>query len=146
MDPETAYRTALDKRHELQTAARDIGVSEEYISELVDCFYNRIRLDPDLGPIFERVVKGNWGPHLEKMKLFWNSVALRSGLYIGKPVQVHQAITGVEPSHFATWLRLFEETLRETAPTPEAVDYFMTYARNMAGRLQQVMFPREEAS
>jgi hemoglobin len=121
-------------------------VSEEYVSQLVDRFYERIRLDPDLGPIFERVVQGNWGPHLEKMKLFWNSVALRSGLYIGKPVQVHRKVTGVDPSHFATWLSLFEETLRDTAPNPEVVGYFMVYARNMAARLQHVMFIEDARS
>ena len=57
-------------------------------------------------------------------------------------MQVHRVLKGVEPDHFVTWLRLFEETLKDTAPNSEVVDYFMTYARNMASRLQQVMFDK----
>lgn len=140
MDSTEAYSAALDKRRELQQAAIDIGVSEEYVSLLVDTFYGKVREHPELGPVFNNVIQDRWPEHLGKMKLFWSTIALRTGRYQGNPMRVHQALTEAEPGHFATWLRLFEETLRETAPTEEAVDYFMQYAYTMAARLQRAMF------
>ena len=37
------------------------------IKELVDLFYEKVRMDPLIGPIFEEKIKGNWDKHLEKM-------------------------------------------------------------------------------
>jgi hypothetical protein len=42
-------------------------VSEDNIRRLVDAFYRRVRLDPDLGPVFARAIPGDWQPHLNKM-------------------------------------------------------------------------------
>jgi hemoglobin len=76
------------------------------------------------------------------MKAFWASVALNSGTYCGRPVPVHQRLTGVSPEHFAHWLALFEATLAETAPGAAAVEYFMLRARRIAVSLQMAMFER----
>ena len=69
-------------------------VSEEGIGLLVDHFYAKVRVDPVLGPIFERVVRGKWGPHLETMRNFWSSVMLTSGRYKGAPVPAHLRVKG----------------------------------------------------
>ncbi|MBW8303635.1 MAG: group III truncated hemoglobin, partial [Brevundimonas sp.] len=56
----------------------ETGIDEAMIARLVDGFYDRVRADPLLGPVFaERI--SDWGPHLEQMRLFWSSVALMSG-------------------------------------------------------------------
>jgi hemoglobin len=85
-------------------------VSEEKIGLLVDHFYAKVRVDPVLGPIFERVVRGEWGAHLETMRNFWSSVMLTSGRYKGAPVPAHLRVKGIEPQMFDRWLRLFGET------------------------------------
>ena len=72
-------------------------ISEDGIALLVDHFYAKVRVDPVLGPIFERVVRGEWGPHLETMRDFWSSVMLTSGRYKGAPVPAHLRIKGIEP-------------------------------------------------
>jgi hemoglobin len=74
------------------------------------------------------------------MKSFWASVALNAGTYSGQPVPAHKKLSQVEQSHFQTWLALFRQTLQDTAPAPEAVDYFMERANRIAESLQLAMF------
>ncbi len=131
---------ALETRKGLQDHARSIGVSEEYVSLLVDTFYNKVRTHHELGKVFDDVIQDRWPVHLAKMKSFWGSIALRTGGYKGNPMMTHAALTEAKNGHFAIWLRLFEETLNETAPTPEVVQYFMGYANTMAARLSKAMF------
>ncbi|MEO1250432.1 MAG: group III truncated hemoglobin, partial [Pseudomonadota bacterium] len=109
-------------------------------SILVDTFYSRIRDDAVLGPIFEDVIGGEWEPHLAKMKLFWASVALGDTAYDGRPVPKHKALTAVQEPHFEIWLGLFEQTLIDTAPKPEAVPYLLEPARRIAASLKLAMF------
>ncbi len=136
----TVTRSAEERRKEIQSNAALMGIDELYISELVETFYQRVRADPDLGPIFDHVIGDNWDPHLARMKNFWASVALNAGLYSGKPVPKHQQLSNVTPKHFETWLSLFHQTLKDTAPTPGAVLYFMERAERIANSLQLAMF------
>lgn len=131
-------------REQVQCEALKIGIDEDYISVLVDTFYNRIRSHEALGPIFADAIGSNWEPHLEKMKQFWSSVARNTGHYSGKPVPAHQKLTQVQQQHFAIWLDLFRQTLADTAPTPQAADYFMERAQRIARSLQMAMFDLPE--
>lgn len=82
----------------------------ESIRRLVDGFYRRVRNDPDLGPIFERVVgqgAGGWPPHLDKMVAFWSAVLLGQPGYGGNPRHAHRQVAEIQPRHFARWLFLF---------------------------------------
>ena len=45
-------------------------ISEDGIRRLVDAFYVKVRLDPELAPIFARAIPGDWQPHLTKMYAF----------------------------------------------------------------------------
>jgi hemoglobin len=66
------------------TAAKFNSVSEYGIRQLVDAFYTKVRLDPELAPIFARAIPGDWQPHLTKMYAFWSSVMLTTGRYKGQ--------------------------------------------------------------
>jgi hemoglobin len=132
------------RRAEIRAAAGAIGIDAPYLSVMVDTFYDRIRADARLGPVFEAAIGDNWGPHLARMKDFWASVALNAGTYSGKPVAVHRKVEGVERADFDRWLGLFRATLQDTAPTPEAVDYLMTRAERIAQSLSMAMFPRTD--
>jgi len=135
-----AVRSASERRAEIQRHANAIGIGEEYIALLVDEFYRRVRADDVLGPIFEDAIGDRWGHHMPRMKSFWASVALNAGTYSGQPVPVHKKLTHLEQSHFELWLKLFRETLEETASTPDAVAYFMERANRIAESLQLAMF------
>lgn len=129
-----------ERRAGIQEKAAAMGIDEAYISELVNTFYRRIREDRLLGPIFDEAIGDRWGHHLEKMKDFWASVALGAGRYSGEPIPAHKKLLEVRPRHFDLWLEMFEETLQDTAPTPEAAAYFMAHAVNIAKGLRIAMF------
>ncbi len=140
MNPLDAFNMAQQIRLGLQDEYRALGINEEYISTLVDQFYTKVRANQDLGPIFGSRIGDQWEPHLAKMKTFWGSVMLRTGAYGGKPMQVHVGVKEAKPEHFQTWIKLFNETLNETAPNERVVELFMERALQMSDRLQSVMF------
>lgn len=129
-----------ERRKAIQNNAASLGIDEAYVSILVDSFYSKIRIDADLGPIFNGAIGDKWDSHLPKMKQFWSSVTMNTGLYSGQPVPAHTKLSGVNKAHFERWLTLFEQTLIETAPSKDAIDYFMVRARRIAKSLQLAMF------
>ncbi|MES2835011.1 MAG: group III truncated hemoglobin [Pseudomonadota bacterium] len=112
---------------------RDTGIDEAMIEALVDAFYDKVRADPLLGPIFAARIR-DWAPHLEQMRLFWSSVALMSGAYHGRPMPKHLPLP-IDASHFDRWLALFEQTARAVCP-PAAADHFIERARRIALSLE----------
>jgi hemoglobin len=116
-------------------------IDELMIRDLVHTFYGRVRSDPILAPVFERVVAGNWDAHLARMCDFWSSVMLMSGRYNGNPMAAHLRLKEVKPAHFERWLALFVETAAHTCP-PEAASAFIGRAQNIARSLQLGMFFR----
>jgi hemoglobin len=133
-------RSAEERRREIQESATRMGIDDAYISELVETFYESVRANDQLGPIFEAKIGDDWAPHLAKMKDFWSSVAMNSGRYNGKPVVVHNRLPTVTKDSFQTWLALFRQALEATAPTPEAIPYLMERAERIAESLQLSMF------
>uniref|UniRef100_UPI003B518FE1 group III truncated hemoglobin n=1 Tax=Roseovarius indicus TaxID=540747 RepID=UPI003B518FE1 len=112
------------------------GLDERKLSALVHRFYDRVRRDAVLGPIFaERI--DNWGPHLERMVAFWSSVALMTGRYHGAPMPAHVSLP-VEWRHFERWLALFRETAIETCP-PEGAAHVIDRAERIARSLHMAV-------
>lgn len=132
---------AVAARAEIIEKATAMGITPAYISTLVDRFYDHIRVHDILGPVFNRAIGENWDVHLTRMKAFWASVALNAGLYSGKPVPAHRQHSDmIQSEHFDIWLGLFRQTLEDTAPTPECVEYFMIRAERIANSLKLAMF------
>ena len=132
--PEQVNAHAAAARARKRAEAMEIGVDDDYISRLVDSFYGHIREDALLGPIFaERI--SDWPSHLDRMKGFWRSILHNSGEFSGNPMQKHLAISGLEERHFAHWLELFYETLRELEQHPGATHLVGTRARMIADSL-----------
>lgn len=86
-------------------------ISREEINNLVDRFYAKVRLDPEIGPIFNAIVD-DWPAHLSLLKDFWSTVLLTERRYQGNPLAKHLDLS-LDPPHFARWLELFAETARE---------------------------------
>ena len=104
-------------------------------------FYAKVHIDPVLGPIFERVLRDRWGPHLETMRNFWSSVMLTSGRYKGAPVPAHLRIKGIDPEMFDRWLRLFGETCDELFEN-DVAESFRAKAVRIAESLKLALFFR----
>ncbi len=109
------------------------GIDEAMIERLVHRFYDRVRADPLLGPVFAARI-ADWGPHLDKMCAFWSSVALMTGRYHGQPVVAHRDLP-VGADHFDRWLALFRATARAECP-PAAADHFIERAERIAESLE----------
>jgi hemoglobin len=89
-------------------------ITEEKISTLVDRFYAKVRLDLEIGPIFNAIVD-DWPHHLALLKNFWSTVLLTTGRYKGDPMMRHLQLP-LDPGHFERWLTLFAETATEVLP------------------------------
>jgi hemoglobin len=112
------------------------GVTEAMIEDVVHGFYDRVRADPALGPVFDRVIAPEaWPEHLQRMCDFWSSVLLMTGRFKGTPMPAHLAIPEISPALFARWLELFADTVRQACP-PAARDLFVAKAEMIARSLQ----------
>ena len=110
-----------------------VGIDEPLIRTVVETFYGRVRRDPMLGPIFNSAV-ADWPEHLRRLTDFWSSLTLMSGRYKGNPFEAHLPLPRLNDEHFATWLRLFDQTLRELC-TPEQAEVFRLRAGRVAESL-----------
>jgi len=116
------------------TPPQGLSADELLIRTLVDSFYEAIRADAMLGPIFNANVK-DWSVHLNKMYDFWSSMVLRSGRYSGRPIVAHLKLDGLTHEHFDHWLSLWRATVTRIAP-PAARGPFIRAAENMAANMR----------
>lgn len=93
-------------------------ITEQEIALLVDSFYAKVRVDPEIGPIFNHAVQ-NWEAHLALLKDFWSTVLLTTGRYKGNPLLAHFRLP-IEERYFARWLTLFSETANEVMSAAHA--------------------------
>jgi hemoglobin len=82
----------------------------EDIKLLVNVFYDRIKENDLLGPIFNHVIKDKRPEHLEKMVRFWQTILLYEHTYSGSPFPPHAQLP-IDKVHFETWVELFQETV-----------------------------------
>ena len=111
-----------------------VGVTEAIIHRVVHAFYERIRADAELGPIFNAKIT-DWEPHLARMCDFWSSMLLMTRRYDGRPVPAHVAIEGLDKPHFERWLGLFRQTVEAVCPGDMA-QLFLDRANRVAQSLQ----------
>ena len=92
------------------------AITETQIAMLIPRFYDRVRADALIGPVFAGAID-NWPPHLEKLMAFWSSVMLSSGRYKGNPMAAHMKhLAAITPPMFDRWLALWAEVTAETLP------------------------------
>lgn len=113
--------------------ANAAGIDDVLISNLVEHFYDTVRSDDLLGPIFANHIT-NWTPHLARMKDFWASVTLESGRFRGNPMLKHIAIGGLDKIHFDRWLMLWNAAIDDVASI-DAAPVFREAAIRIASSL-----------
>ena len=114
-------------------------IDDALIERLVRGFYDKVRADDLIGPVFEERIE-DWEPHLRKMFAFWSSVALGTGRYEGNPMGAHLPLP-VDSQHFDRWLALFERTAQEVCP-PDVAEYFITRAWRIAASFEMGIYAR----
>ena len=101
------------------------------IKLLVDRFYEKVQVDELLAPVFSHV---NWPAHLPVMYDFWSSMLLGDQSYRGNPFQKHLPLP-ISSQHFAQWLKLFRQTVRDNFEG-ETADEVLMRAESIAGVFQ----------
>ena len=104
------------------------------IEQLVNAFYERVRRDEILAPIFDEVAETDWVNHLPKMYAFWETVLFRTGNYCGNPLAAHArlvALTDMGRDKFDRWLTLFTTTVDEHF-SGERAEHIKSCAADMA--------------
>ena len=104
--------------------------NEAGIATLVDRFYDKVRADAELGPVFNAAVH-DWTEHTQTLRDFWSSVILRTGRYHGNPMGVHRALPAFPQALFHRWLALWRETAHEVFE-PQAAELFIATAERIA--------------
>lgn len=98
---------------------------------LVNKFYQRVRQDELIGPIFNEKIGKHWAEHLQKLYDFWESRLFDKDVYQGRPLLAHKPLP-IDAQHFDRWLKLWHETLD---------DYFVgdraNEAKNRANSISQ---------
>jgi len=91
-------------------------ISAVEIDGVVTEFYARVREDDVLAPVFFQSLPPQpkvWRVHEEKIAAFWRNAILFERSYNGNPQKVHGERDAVEVKHFAVWLALFDEVLKD---------------------------------
>lgn len=93
--------------------------SRAEVSQLVHAFYQKIRTDELLGPIFNnQIPDDHWPAHLEKLTDFWETNLFGVARFKGNPSQKHVQLdqkTGytIGAGHFEHWLSIWYATVDE---------------------------------
>ncbi|UCI21706.1 group III truncated hemoglobin [Mesorhizobium sp. B2-1-8] len=107
-------------------------LDETMIRKVVHGFYDEIRRDPLLGPVFNAAIRAEaWPSHLAKMCDFWSATLLRTSRYAGRPLPPHLVIPGLGEEHFRRWLTLFRAVVKRICP-PDVAAIFMARALRIA--------------
>ena len=128
-------------KHTLLEALPD----EATIRAVVEGFYEKVRTDDLLAPVFGPRLEGHWDAHLDTMVDFWSSVLLTTKRYRGRPLIVHAELGEITPEMWSRWLQLFGETCRERTAPPVAA-LFLQRAEQIAAHLSRSVARRNQRS
>lgn len=110
---------------------------------LVSTFYNKIKKDDFIGPIFlEMIPDEEWNAHLEKLTDFWDSTLFIKRSYKGNPMIKHQNVDqhfngSITQKHFGKWLELWFGTVDSLFFGDKA-----TEAKERARNIASILFLR----
>ena len=117
------------------------------VSKLVHHFYAKVRMDDDLGPIFNGIIT-DWPEHLEKLTDFWEMNLFGKRIYDGNPMTAHQKaddLTGqkITSYHFGIWINHWFATI-DSLFVGENADILKRRARKMQTLLMVSIFEHRE--
>lgn len=116
-------------------------ITEAQIAALVPRFYDRVRADALIGPVFADAID-DWPPHLEHLVAFWSSVMLTTGRYKGNPMAAHMKhLAVITPPMFDRWLAIWAEVTAKTLPADIAAA-LLAKAERIAQSLKLALYFR----
>lgn len=106
--------------------------NEADITLLVHRFYDKVREDTLLAPVFNERIGNHWPAHLQKMVYFWQTVLLDDRKYFGSPFPPHARLP-ISHMHFERWMQLFTATIDELFQGEKAAE-----AKWRAGKMAEL--------
>ncbi|GGL07979.1 group III truncated hemoglobin [Deinococcus radiotolerans] len=114
-------------------------IGEVRLRRLLWHFYARVMTDPLLSPIFHATLgpypHAGWPVHIARLEGFWRAVTHGPSAYRGQPGPAHQGL-GLDRAHFDRWLHLWETTVTDDLPAPEA-QALMALAQRMRPTIER---------
>ncbi|HEX9980849.1 MAG TPA: group III truncated hemoglobin [Flavobacterium sp.] len=95
---------------------RDIETRQD-IALLMESFYTKLLQDSTISYIFTDVAKIDLQEHLPHLIDFWEEMILGSSYYNKNVMKIHLDLNEkmmLQPLHFQTWLRHFDQTIDES--------------------------------
>lgn len=84
------------------------------IENMLQQFYEKVKVDKTIGFIFTDVVQLNWETHIPVIADFWETILLDNPVYTKNAMAVHFDLNKKVPlhkEHFNSWLHLFNTTI-----------------------------------
>ena len=119
--------------------------NREDVYLLVKTFYDKIKKDDFIGPIFIKTIsEEDWEPHLQKLTDFWETNLFFVRKFKGNPMKAHKDVDAnfnhaISQEHFGRWLQLWFETI-DTFFIGAKASEAKERARNIASMLFFRMF------
>lgn len=83
------------------------------IKFFVDAFYNKLRKDDMIGPIFNKIIQDKWFDYLDEMHHYWFNILSDDSFIYGNPFFFANHGFPQEKEYYERWIELFYETLDE---------------------------------
>jgi hemoglobin len=123
----------MNDTREMPDSPGEDALTPQHLAELVDRFYERVRADAELGPVFNAAID-DWPEHKRMLTEFWSSVALGTKSYRGNPMAAHRPHP-IRAEHFDRWLSLWRDTARDVLPADQ-VERVCAYAEKIGYSLR----------
>jgi hemoglobin len=121
------------------------GITEALVREVISAFYQEVRRDAVLGPVFHAAIGSAWEAHIETVCLFWLTATRIGGGYpSGRFMPAHLQNRSIRVEQIPRWLHLFRRTTAERC-TPEAAAVLVDIAERMAQSIGILLVRRDSA-
>jgi hemoglobin len=129
-----------------RSRAAETGITKQLIQNVVLAFYDKVRKDAVLGPIFLDAIGDDWDAHIERIMSFWLTATRLDRGYDGRRfMPAHLKHRSIRPRHLGRWLTLFHETLDEQC-SPQQAAALIDIAKRMAENIGLGLAKRDRAS
>jgi hemoglobin len=119
-----------------QNRAKESGLTAQLVRNVVIRFYDQIRRDGVLGPIFEDAIGSHWDEHIGRIVQFWLTATRLGRGYNGKNfMPAHLKHRSIHAEHLPRWLGLFRQTAVERC-SAEGASVLIDIAERMAETLE----------
>lgn len=139
MDP------AMNASAPFKYRAADAGLTEPLVRNVIVSFYDKVRGDALLGPIFADAIGDDWDAHIERIVLFWLTATRLGRGYDGRNfMPAHLRNRSIRAEQLPRWLELFRATTGEQC-SADAASVLVDIAERMAETLE-IGLARRDAS